>query len=97
MTFAELSGVPFLLSACNETCQQKLLEKYGEMNVALQKQLDSDYEESIKRAMKEVEEGKVTLGPAPGPYTPPPPWNNMPPWPPNRQQQRRRRKQCSIM
>lgn len=97
VTFVELSGVPFLLNACNETCQKELMDRYGEKNIQLQKQLDKDYEASIKQALREVEKGTVDLGPAPGPYTPPPPWNTRA-WNTNtRRMQQRRRKKCSIM
>lgn len=54
VTFAELSGVPFLLNACNETCQNKLMETYGQMNMDLQERLDKEYDEKIKQAHREM-------------------------------------------
>jgi TRAP-type C4-dicarboxylate transport system substrate-binding protein len=53
VTFVELSGVPFLLKACSENCQTKLMEMYGQKNVELQEKLDSEYDESIRQALKE--------------------------------------------
>ena len=56
VTFAELSGVPFLFHACNESCQTKLMEMYGQKNIDLQEKIDTDYEESIKQALREAGE-----------------------------------------
>ena len=57
MTFCELSNVPFTLYACNSACQDKILEKYSERNVALQEELDALYEEQIKKAQEEMRHG----------------------------------------
>lgn len=85
VTFAELSGVPFLFNACNESCQKELMDKYGQKNVELQKQIDIKYEENIKIAQQLVAQGKVDLGPSTGTtYT-------------IYRTRHRRRKGCSIM
>lgn len=52
--FRELSGVPFLLNACNEACQGELEDTYGQRNVDLQRKLDAEYDESIKQAQREM-------------------------------------------
>ena len=94
VTFAELSGVPFKLTACSETCLEALMEKYGEMNIQLQKDLDKAYQESIEQALKEAKEnGGIDLGPAPATYTPPSPWDTMY----SSRHLARRKKRCSIM
>ena len=97
VTFVELSGVPFKLTACGDECLGKLMEKYGDMNIELQKNLDEAYEASTKQAIKEAEKNEgESLGPAPPSYTPPPPWDRMPPWPAT-QHTRRHKKRCTIM
>lgn len=86
--------MPFLLHACSKNCQEKLAEEYGELNITLQRELDAQYEESIKLAEKQVKEGKVDLGLKPVAYDPPAPWNHMPP---AHRYIVPRRKRCSIM
>ena len=54
VTFMELSGVPFLLKGCSEACQNELMERYGQKNIELQEKLDSEYDESIRQAQREM-------------------------------------------
>lgn len=97
MTFAELSGVPFKLTTCSDECLNKLMDKYGELNIELQKNLDEAYQASIKKAIEDAKvNGGEDLGPAPT-YTPPPPWDRVPPWQPTQHNRRHRKKRCTIM
>ncbi len=89
MTFVELSGVPFKLTACSEGCLKRLMEKYGEMNIELQKNMDQAYEESIKQALKEAEEKGEVLPT----HTPPPGWAHIK----RGRHRRHKKKRCSIM
>ena len=52
VTFCQLSGVPFLICACSQECQKAIAQKYGDMNIELQKQLDLEYERMVKEANK---------------------------------------------
>lgn len=81
VTFAELSGVPFLLKACNEACQSKLMDTHGQRNIGSQAKLDTAYDESIKQARREM--GMDVFVPRPQHR--------------HRTHGTRRRKRCSIM
>lgn len=64
---------------------------HGEKNVQLQAKMDMDYEESIKQALKQAEQGKVV------PVTPPKYSHNHNHGRHHVNASRSRRKKCSIM
>ena len=85
VTFKELSGVPFLLRACSERCQDLLAESYGNKNIERQHELDIKYENDIKKAQEDLREGHMEELPNRSyTYTP-------------SQLYYRRKKRCSIM
>ena len=61
VTFCELSGVPFLICACSQECQKAISQKYGDMNIELQKQLDLEYERMVKEANTLAKHGDVDI------------------------------------
>ena len=61
VTFCELSGVPFLICACSQECQKAISQKYGDMNIELQKQLDLEYERMVKEANALAKHGDVDI------------------------------------
>lgn len=61
VTFCELSGVPFLVCACSQECQEVIAKKFGERNIELQKQLDLDYKEMIKEAVAYANNNEVDI------------------------------------
>ena len=90
-SFKELSGVPFGLCACSENCQNDLVSFYGDKNIELQKELDDKYQEMVKAAQEEVDNGLTEELPQ-RTYSYQSPYNFT-----STSNRRRRRKKCSIM
>ena len=61
VTFCSLSGVPFLICACSQDCQNAIAAKFGKRNIELQKQLDLEYDLMIKQALKDANNSDMEI------------------------------------
>lgn len=103
LSFVGLSGVTFLLNACSQTCQDKIMEEYGEKNIKIQKELDEKYEREKKEAERFVTKNAVDISPevinAPNHLVQQfvPLWPRGQPYNRNANNRRRRWQKCSLM
>ncbi len=93
-----MSGVPFIFHACSEKCSEDLADTYGELNIALQKELDIKYENDVKKAQEDMKKGLVPELPDTGvySYTPHPAYARLQAGR-NHRNRGHERKKCTIM
>ncbi len=98
LTFKGLSGVPVIFHACSEKCSEDLADTYGELNIALQKEIDIKYENDVKKAHEDMKNGLIPELPDSGLHncTPHPAYARLQAGR-NHQNRGRRRKKCTIM
>ncbi len=48
--FVELRGVPVFFNVCSTDCRDKTVEKYGDKNIQMQKEIDVKYAKEILEA-----------------------------------------------